>query len=743
MRHLKITAFCTAVVWFIAGLLAAGAVQAQTISTTAGNGTPGYSGDNGAATSAEIDTVYGVVVSANGTIYFADTRNQRVRKIVNGTITTVAGTGAQGDSGDGGAATLATLSYPRAVAVDSQGNVYIADTGNCAIREVLAANGIMETIAGRGCGSTGGGFAGDGGLASAAQLSYPAGLAIDSTGNLYIADSWNYRIREITTDGKINTIAGNGSHGPFGDGGAATNAALGLIESLAVDGSGDVYLSDAYNHVVRKFAPGGTISTVAGGNFGPAVDGGSAVGANLMFPKGLAVDWRGSLFISDSLNHRVREVSPGGTISTAAGTGTPGYAGDNGAPTSAELDSPAGLGVDSGGDLVISDLLNYRLRGVSTVPTPRDRFVPVTPCRIADTRYGSGDFGAPSLAGGTTRSFTIPQSTCNIPATAAAYSLNITVVPAGRLGYLTVWPTGQTQPNVSTLNSWGGIVVANAAIVPAGTNGAISMFVSDQTDVILDINGYFTADGSGSALYALTPCRVVDTRNAPGQFGGPSMGAQSSRGFPFPSSACSIPGSGAAQAYSINATVVPHGILGYLTLWPAGQAQPLVSTLNSLTGKVVANAALVPAGSGGAVSAFVTNPTDLILDINGYFGTPGGPGALSFYTVAPCRVADTRSSQAITGGSSRAFQVPASGCGIPPSAQAYSLNVTVVPDGPLPYVTLWPTGQGQPYVSTLNSVDGSVVANAAIVPAGTNGSVSVFADGTTDVILDINGYFAP
>jgi len=225
------------------------------------------------------------------------------------------------------------------------------------------------------------------------------------------------------------------------------------------------------------------------------------------------------------------------------------------------------------------------------------------------------------------------------------------------------------------------------------------------------------------------------------------MGAQSTRSFPFPSSACSIPG--AAQAYSINTTVVPHGTLEYLSLWPTGQTKPLVSTLNSWTGKVVANAALVPAGSGGAVSVFVTDPTDVILDINGYFGVTGGTGALSFYPVVPCRVLDTRSSDgpfggpAITGGTARPFAVPQSACGIPGTAQAYSLNVTVVPDGPLPYLTLWPTGKSQPVVSTLNSFDGSVVANAAIVPAGANGSVSVFAAGTTDVILDINGYFAP
>jgi len=240
---------------------------------------------------------------------------------------------------------------------------------------------------------------------------------------------------------------------------------------------------------------------------------------------------------------------------------------------------------------------------------------------------------------------------------------------------------------------------------------------------------------------------VADTRGATGQFGGPSMDAAHSRDFPIPLAGCAIPAT--ARGYSLNFTVVPSGYLGFLTTWPTGQAQPNASTLNSWTGKVVANAAIVPAGAGGAVSVFVTDPTDVILDTNGYFGTPGGAGALSFYPVAPCRVADTRNDVGPLGGPemeaarARSFPIPSSACGIPANAAAYSLNVTVVPDGMLGYLTIWPAGQTQPLVSTLNSWDGSVVANAAIVPAGTGGAVSVFVTNRTHVVLDINGYFAP
>jgi hypothetical protein len=369
------------------------------------------------------------------------------------------------------------------------------------------------------------------------------------------------------------------------------------------------------------------------------------------------------------------------------------------------------------------------------------RFVPVTPCRVVDTRGAGGPLAARS-----SRSFTIPSGGCGIPATAQAYSLNVTVVPAGPLSYLTLWPTGQPQPNVSTLNSFAGAVVANAAIVPAGTNGAVSAYVSDQSDVILDIDGYF--DATGSSFYAATPCRVADTRGATGQFGGPALVAQQVRDFPIPSATCGIPAT--ATAYSLNLTAIPGtNYLGYLTTWPTGTAQPGVSTLNSWTGRVVANAVLVPAGSNGSVSVFVTDPANVILDIDGYFGQPGGPGELAFYPLVPCRVVDTRGAQGTFGGpemaaqSTRSFPIPAGGCSVPSTAAAYSLNVTVVPDGLLSFLTAWPTGAAQPLVSTLNSFDGSVVANAAIVPAGTNGAVSIYVTDRTQVILDINGYFAP
>jgi hypothetical protein len=378
--------------------------------------------------------------------------------------------------------------------------------------------------------------------------------------------------------------------------------------------------------------------------------------------------------------------------------------------------------------------------------SPALQLVTLPPCRIMDTRNSNGPLGGPFIAGGTTRTVPIPSSACGVPANAVAYSLNITVVPrTGTLGYLSVWPAGQPQPLVSTLNSIDGSVLANAAIVLAGVSGAIDAYAANDTELIIDIDGYFVPPASGTLqFYTLAPCRILDTRNPAGTFGGPSITGATSRSFPIPSSGCGVP-SGAA-AYSLNMTVVPQGLLGYLTTWPTGQPQPVVSTLNSLDGTVLANAAIVPAGTNGAVSFFASNTTDLIVDINGYFAPPGS-GGLNFYTATPCRVADTRNPAGTFGGpiiggaTERTFPLSQGSCGLPANAAAYSLNMTVAPSGFLGYLATWPAGGSQPVVSTLNAYKGQVVANATIVPAGASGSINVYVTNTTHVIIDTNGYF--
>ena len=369
------------------------------------------------------------------------------------------------------------------------------------------------------------------------------------------------------------------------------------------------------------------------------------------------------------------------------------------------------------------------------------QFVPTTPCRLVDTRQTHNP-----IQGGTTQNFNIPQlGGCNIPSSATAYSLNVAVVPHGTLGYLTVWPTGEQQPTVSTMNSYDGRVKANAAIVPSGYQDNISVYATDTTDVILDINGYFTPPASGTyQFYPLTPCRVIDTRNPVGPLGGPRLEANSMRDFPVLMSSC-IPSGVNPIAYSFNVAVVPNPSgqpLNYLTLYPAGQSLPAVATLNNPTATVVANAAIVPAGTSGDIEAYAYNSTDMIVDINGYFAAPGS-GGLSLYPSSPCRVLDTRNGNGLFHGElNPPVNVVNSACAPPPQAKAYVLSATVVPSGLLDYLTLWPDGQDQPNAATLNAWDGAVTSNMAIVPTN-NGSIDAFADGTTQLILDISSYFAP
>ena len=376
---------------------------------------------------------------------------------------------------------------------------------------------------------------------------------------------------------------------------------------------------------------------------------------------------------------------------------------------------------------------------VSIISTSELQFVPVIPCRIVDTRNPTGAFGGPELAANATRTFNVPQSACGIPATAAAYSLNVTVVPVASLGYLTIWPAGEPQPNVSTLNS-DGRVKANATITPAGTNGGVSVYVSNPTQFILDIDGYFVPAGTSAAgleFFPVTPCRIADTRNADGPLGGPSLASATSRAFPVQSSNCGI--SPLAKAYSLNVTAVPHESLGFLTIWPTGEAQPVVSTLNSSTGVVTANAAIVEAGTSGDVSVYVSDASDVILDINGYFGPPA-PGGMSLYTVNPCRVLDTRNSAPFDG--TLTVPVVTSSCAPPFAAKDYVFNATVLPVDSLSFLTLWAAGTAQPVVSTLNASDGAITSNMAIVPT-INGSIDAFATDSTNLLLDISSYFAP
>jgi trimeric autotransporter adhesin len=338
-----------------------------TLSTVAGNGSIYYSGDGAAAQNAIMSAPASVAFSSTG-IYIADTGNQRVRQIsLSGTISTVAGTGTGGFGGDGGAASSAELFYPGAVAVDASGFLYIADTGNQRVRKVV--NGNINTVAGNGAT----GYSGDGGSALNATLNSPAGLAIDSAGDIYIADFGNNVVRKVSPGGAITTVAGNGYQGYSGDGGLAVSAQLSAPLGLALDSSGNLYIADSGNHVVRIVTPGGNIRTFAGNNvLGYAGDGGPALQAQLATPSGLAFDAAGNLYISDSGVNVVRMVTPAGLIVTIAGNGSAGYSGDGGPASQATFNSASGIGLDTSNDLFVADSGNNVIRllqFVSPVPS--------------------------------------------------------------------------------------------------------------------------------------------------------------------------------------------------------------------------------------------------------------------------------------------------------------------------------------------------------------------------------------
>jgi len=403
-----------------------------TISTVAGTGTYGYNGDNIPATSAELSGPTGVAVDAAGNLYIAEAYGNRIRKVAKGTITTVAGNGTAGFSGDTKAATSANLRQPASVAVDTSGNLYIADLGNNRVRKVTAATGIITTVAGNGATT----FSGDHVAATSAGLSDPRYVAVDSSGNLYLADGW--RIRKIAS-GTIVTVAGGGT--PSGENGPAANAQLLTPEGLAVDSAGNLFIADPGTGRIVKVS-GGTLSRIAGGGSQAPTDGIPATSAQLSSPCGVTVDLSGTVYFADSGNASVRKVSGGslslvagsgsslgdggpatsaqlsnpqdvavdaggnlyvadlnrirmvsaGVINTAAGNGSAGYQGDGGLATAAEIASPSGIGVDSAGDLLIADTGNNRVRTVAA--------------GIINTVAGNGTYGF-SGAGGTATSATL------------------------------------------------------------------------------------------------------------------------------------------------------------------------------------------------------------------------------------------------------------------------------------------------------------------------------------------------
>jgi hypothetical protein len=366
------------------------------------------------------------------------------------------------------------------------------------------------------------------------------------------------------------------------------------------------------------------------------------------------------------------------------------------------------------------------------------QYIPLpAPCRAIDTRLSGGPIGA-----GTAQVFD-PGRACGIPNQGSqpiAFATNVTVVPHGPLGYLTVWGTGSAQPLASILNSVDGRIKSNYAIVLGGVNtDYVSVYATNTTDLILDISGYFIeapATGATMLYTPVTSCRLIDTRNSAGALGGPSLTANQQRTFQL-ANQCGLPSLSNGGALSVNVTAVPKGSLGFLTVWGTSQAEnalPATSSLNS-PGTVVANAAFltINPSTNNSISAYASNDTDLIVDVTGYF-SQSTTGMAYYPTGAPQRILDTRTQggAAVTG-----EQTVAATTG----PAVLVLNATAVPVTPLWVLTLWPDGKSEPSVSTLNSWDSAITSNMAIVNTGSNGSIDAFADGSTQLIFDLAGSF--
>jgi len=356
----------------LAILMAAPSIHAQNITTVAGNGTLGYNGEGMAATKTALNFPKGMAFDSFGNMYFADNGNNRIRRITtSGTVSTVAGTGVAGFSGDGGLATSAMLNQPGAVAFDTSGNMFIADSQNRRVRKVNSS-GIITTIAGTGVE----GDTGDNGPGTSAQLHRAVDLAVDGSGNVYFADSVGNKIRRIATDGTISTVAGTGVAGFSGDFGVATTATLNTPDGIAIDSTGNLYIADARNHRIRKVRPSDSvIFTVAGNGVGAGTDTGSFSGDNglatqagLNTPEGVAVNAAGDVYIADLENYRIRKLNvTTNIITTVAGTGTDGFSGDSGPAVQALLNLPWTIATDASGNIYIGDLQNNRIREVTFI----------------------------------------------------------------------------------------------------------------------------------------------------------------------------------------------------------------------------------------------------------------------------------------------------------------------------------------------------------------------------------------
>ncbi len=509
--------FLAGIAWIGAPVCALAQSPAFTISTIAGTGSAGFAGDGGPAAAAQLNNPCALALDGSGNLYIGDQVNYRIRKITaDGNINTAVGTGTAGDSGAGGAATSAAIRSSCGMVLDGSGNLYFADTGNHEVKKVASGN--ISTIAGTGTG----GYFGDGHPATQAQLKSPTGVVLDSAGNIYIADSGNHAIRKIATDGTISTFAGNGNAGYSGDGGGAGGATLNNPTGLAIDGSGNIYVADTDNSVIRKITPGGgTITTIAGNGFGTfSGDGGAALRASLSHPRGVVVDTAGNLYIADTVNSRIRVVTPNGVINTVAGTGALGNFGDGGPATSAVLNFPTGMAINAAGKLYFADTQNNNIRLLtpSAVPAP-----PTVSGIVSASEFGAFSSVAPGswieVYGSNLASNQRLWTLADFNGNNAPTSLDKTSVTiGGQSAFVSAISSGQV--NVQVPSNVGPGPQPLTATTPGGTSAAITITVKATQPglyapaVLLAGGKQYTAQYNDATRTYVMPAGLVSGVNA-------------------------------------------------------------------------------------------------------------------------------------------------------------------------------------------------------------------------------------
>lgn len=493
-------------VFFVLSMLFSFSVKAQIITTIAGTGAFSYTGDGVPATTASLNYPRGVAADAAGNVYIADYSNARIRKVnTSGIISTIAGTGFFGFSGDGGPATDATLSNPSNVLVDAAGNVYFSDEGNYRVRKI-STTGIITTIAGGAPGSSG-----DGGPATASGIATPEGIVFDGSGNLYIAEFTGHRVRKVNTSGIISTIVGDGYAGFTGDGGPATAARLSSPWGLATDAAGNLYICDGSNHRIRKISTSGTITTVAGtGVAAFGGDGGAASLAKLSYPTGIAIDAIGDIYIGEYGNHRVRKINALGVITTVAGTGATTFAGDGGPATVANLYNPSGVAFDGSGNLYITDYIFQRVRKVAACPLPVAGIVsgPTSVC------IGSAITLSCSGTGGVWSSSATGVATVNSSGVVSGLALGTTIISYSATNTCGSAIDTQMVRVIGLLS--GTIIGADTMCVPNTANFIQTTFAgtwssSNPTVASIDVVGLVSAVSAGTTVISYTATNACGT----------------------------------------------------------------------------------------------------------------------------------------------------------------------------------------------------------------------------------------